>query len=95
MSRRGLREIEWGIHEWDHKLCIYGLGTIEPTRFLDMVRNLAGSGAPQDVRDALTPDEVRHMRFRPLSPSEARERGLDWGVLETEEGGYQVTSVIV
>jgi len=46
-----------------------------------------------DARTKLTVEDVEHIRFRPMSPTEARGHGLDWGVFQTDTGGYPVTAV--
>jgi len=91
---KGLREIEWGLYAGgDNKLCIYDNGHVDPVVFLKRVRSMANSSAPDDVRAALTEQDVNHIRFRSMSPSEARSWGADSGVMEAEDGrGYPVTA---
>lgn len=93
-----LREISFGTPVDDPDgYCIYCLGHVEsPEAFLHAVRDLKPSEIPLDARQALTVDDVEFIRFRPMSPSEARGYGLTWGVMQVPEGetnGYPVTAV--
>jgi hypothetical protein len=94
-SRKGLREVPWGLTGDPEEICIYDNGHIDPAEFLARVRAWDASDIAQADRDALTVDDVRHVRFCPMSPTEARQRGLDYGVIQTLDGGYPVTVVIL
>jgi hypothetical protein len=85
-----LREIQW-----DDSLCIYTNGHLDPAEFLDAVRAMQHSDVLYEDRAALTVEHVEHVRFRPLSPYEARSIGCDWGVMRTDVGGYPVTAVVL
>ena len=96
--KKGLREIEFGYYagEAQNKICIYDNGHIEPSEFLGRVASFSSSCVPLDARLALTAGDVKHTRFRPMSPSEARRWGADYGVFEAEDGrGYAVTLVLL
>ena len=75
--------------------CIYTNRHIDQSEFLEAVKAMRISEVPDDARHALTLDDVRHTRFRPLSPHEAKGWGLTWGVMEVSDGevGYPVTAV--
>jgi hypothetical protein len=73
--------------------CIYANGHIDPLAFLDAVRSMKSSETPNDVRMRLTTEDVKHLRFRPLSPTEAKRNGASCGIYETETGGYPITAV--
>lgn len=89
-----LKEIPFGTPAYDaDAYCIYTNGHVDPLVFLDAVRAMKGSDVPEDARAALTVEDVEHIRFRPMSPTEARENGLTSGVFQTETGGYPVTAV--
>ena len=98
-SRKGIREIGWGINESDDKVCIYDNGTWEPEEFLKEIRQSCHLDTPADALDSLTIEDVQHLRFRPMSPYEAKAWGADWGVMDcTEEQGprgYPVTAIIL
>lgn len=89
-----LKEIPFGtpIDDPDGS-CIYTNGHVDKSAFLEAVKDMADSDIPEDARGALELEDVEYVRFRPLSPSEARASGLTWGVIETGEGGYPVTAV--
>lgn len=90
-----LKEISWGPAGDADEVCIYTNGHVPPDGFLEAIRCLTTSDVPDDTRSALTPQDVKHTRFRPMSPSEARSMGYDHGVMEAEEEhrGYPVTAV--
>lgn len=93
-KRKGLREISWGINDSDGGTCIYDNGHIDAGEFLEMVRGFRQSNTPQEARDALSADDVEHLRFRPMSPTEACGWGCDYGVMECDgQRGYPVTAV--
>ena len=98
-KRKGIREIAWGYDECDGKVCIYDNGHLDKAKFLTDIELFADHlETPRDVLVHLTIDQVKHLRFRPMSPSEAKNWGADWGVMDcTGEGnrGYPVTAVIV
>jgi hypothetical protein len=92
----GLKEIPFGTPMDDPDgYCIYVNGhDIEVGKFLDAVHAWDASEVPEDARKALTVDDVERIRFRSMSPSEARGHGLTWGVIQTHDGtGYPVTAV--
>ena len=91
-KRKGIREIEW-----DGKVCIYDNGHIDPEQFLASVRDSRTSDVSEERRAELTVSDVEHVRFRPMSPYEARVWGCNSGVMEAEEKeqGYPVTRVII
>ena len=96
--RKGIREIGWGYNENEGKVCIYDNGHLDKAKFItDIEINAKRLDTPLDVLIHLTVEDVQHLRFRPMSPSEAKSWGADWGVMEcTEEGrGYPVTAVIL
>lgn len=89
-----LKEIPFGTPVGDPDgYCIYANGHLDPVAFLDAVKGWEQSEVPDDVRAELTAEDVKHIRFRPMSPTEARSNGLSWGVMQTESGGYPVTAV--
>lgn len=89
-----LREIPFGIPIDDPDgCCIYTNRHVDKAAFLDAVKIMTGSDIPDDARAALNLEDVEYIRFRPMSPSEARGYGITWGVMETERGGYPVTAV--
>lgn len=97
MKRGVLREIEWGTGagEFLNKTAIYRLGHVEPADFLALVLS-ANLDTPRDVIESVQLSEVKYMRLRPMSPSEARSWGCDSGVMEADAGrGYAVTAIIV
>ena len=75
MKKRGLREIPFGPAGDADEVCIYDNGHLDPTEFLVAVREMKGSDVPDEVRAALKVEDVKHIRFRPMSPSEARRSG--------------------
>jgi len=91
---KGLREIPWGIPESD-QTCIYDNGHIDAAEFLQRVRDWNASDVHSEYRSALTLADVEYLRFRPMSPSEARQYGVDSGIIRTLEGGYPVTAVML
>ena len=94
MSKIKLKEIPFGTPVDDPDgYCIYTNGHIDPATFLDAVKSMTNSDIPDDARAELTLDDVEYIRFRPMSPTEARKKGLHWGVFQTETGGYPVTAV--
>lgn len=94
MSRKGIREIEWGPSAGFGGSCIYDNGHIAPEAFLAAVQAAAHLDTPEDVRRGFTAADVQHLRFRPMSPSEAKRWGCDSGVLEAEgDRGYPVTAI--
>lgn len=99
MAKDSLKEIEWGLCAGgdNARICIYALGNLEPECFLALVRRKQDSDIPFEAREALDVLDVEHVRFRPMSPSEARAWGCDSGVIEATEGdrGYAVTRVIL
>lgn len=95
MRRKGLREIEWGLPGGDrNKTVIYDNGHEDPEAFLRRVVADKTLDTPLDVRQALTAADVEHMRFRAMSPTEAKSWDCDSGVLEceSETRGYPVTA---
>ena len=92
--RKGLREIDW-MCNCVEKVCIYDNGHILPNEFLARVRGWVDSDVPQENREALSSKDVRHLQFRPMSPTEAHQYGLDYGVVETDKRGYPVTAVLI
>ena len=95
---KGLREIEWGhcAGEMMNRTCIYDNGVIPPEQFLRTIRECSTLDTPADIREALKQEDVQHIRFRPMSPSECRCWGCDFGVMEAEgENGYPVTAIFV
>jgi len=90
-----LRELPWGPSGDADETCIYDNGHIDPVEFLSAVRAMTCTDVPQDTRDALVASDVQHIRFRPMSPTEAQSLGYDSGVMETETGGYLVTAVML
>ena len=97
-SRKGIREIGWGISDCEGRTCIYDNGHLDKAKFItDIELNAGRLDTPRDVLIHLTADNVQHLRFRPMSPAEAKSWGADYGVMDvTEEGrGYPVTAVIL
>lgn len=96
-SRKGIREIGWGFSEDEGKTCIYDNGHWDKEAFLKEIRQSCHLDTPADVLSDLTAADVQHLRFRPMAPSEAKNWGADYGVMDcTEEGrGYPVTAVIL
>lgn len=94
-----LKEIAWGLAgDTSGKICIYANGHLPIADFLEAVKSFNSSDVPAESRCALTESDVRHTRFRPMSPSEARSMGYDYGVMEADEEmhrGYPVTEVLV
>ena len=93
-----LKEICFGPDGDADEFCIYANGHLPIGDFLEAVKSFNSSDVPPDVRCALTEGDVRHTRFRPMSPSEARGMGYDHGVMEADEEmhrGYPVTAVFV
>jgi hypothetical protein len=89
-----LKEIPFGTPVDDPDgCCIYTNKHVDKSEFLDAVKSMRGSNVPDDARAALTIEDVEHIRFRPMSPTEARGNGISWGVFETDTGGYPVTAV--
>lgn len=89
-----LKEIPFGTPIDDPDgYCIYTLGHVDKALFVAAVKCMPNSDIPKDVRDEVEVGDVEHIRFRSMSPSEARGHGLTWGVMQTEQGGYQVTAV--
>jgi hypothetical protein len=100
MPRRakGLREIEWGhcAGEMMNSTCIYDNGVIPAEEFLRIVRESTVLDTPADVRQTLKPEDVQHIRFRPMPPSECRSWGCDYGVLAADgDRGYPVAAAFV
>ena len=96
MSKNGLREVPWGISDDCEEVCIYDNGHIEADAFIQSVVAFASSDVPKDTRETLTAEDVQYLRFRPMSPSEARAWGCTSGVMKAEGGrGYPVTAVIL
>ncbi len=93
----GLKELEWcsGYGEGSDKTCLYANGHIDKAEFLTAVKACRWSDVPQDAREALTLDDVQQCMFRRMSPSEARARGYDSGMLQDENGKMKVTMVIL
>ena len=90
-----LREIPFGPCGDADETCIYDNGHIDPEEFLRAVREMKGSDIPDEARAALTVADVQHIRFRPMSPTEAKSQGYDFGVMKTKVGGYPVTVVML
>ena len=91
-----LKEIPFGTPVDDPDgYCIYINGhEVEACAFLSAVHAWGASEVPEDARQALTLEDVERIRFRPMSPSEARGHGLTWGVIQSDdETGYPVTAV--
>jgi len=89
-----LREIPFGTPIDDPDgYCLYTNKHVDKAAFLEAVRTMVGSDIPEDARASLSLDDVEYIRFRPMSPTEARSHGITWGVMETETGGYPVTAV--
>lgn len=96
MTKKGFREIEWGPLGTDRdKTCIYDNGHIDPATFLRNLRMWSNCSFDAQDLSELKESDVEHVRFRPMSPSEAREKDCDHGVMETSEGGYPVTRVVL
>lgn len=94
MSKIKLKEIPFGTPVDDPDgYCIYANGHLDPASFLDAVKSMSGGEVPDDARSELTIDDVEYVRFRPMSPTEARQNGVHWGVVQVETGGYPVTAV--
>ena len=94
MKKKGIREIEWGVSAGDGGSCIYDNGHIPAEQFLSAVKEADHLDTPKDVREAYTVDDVEHLRFRPMSPTEARNWGCDYGVMECDgQRGYPVTAI--
>ena len=94
MRRKGIREIEWGVSAGYGGTCIYDNGHISAEQFLVAVKDSKHLNTPIDVRVKFTVDEVQHLRFRPMSPSEALNWGCDHGVIEADgQRGYPVTAI--
>lgn len=94
-KRIHLRELEWN-NGWSVdqvKTVIYTNGHIDKEEFLRVVKESPMLDTPRESRDALTAENVSHCRFRPMSPSEAREKGYDSGVMKDESGRWKVTMV--
>lgn len=88
-----LREIPFGTPIYDPDgYCVYTNKHVDKSAFLDAIKTMIGSDIPDDARDALTLEDIEYIRFRPMSPTEARGHGITWGVMETEDGGYPVTA---
>lgn len=94
-----LKEIAWGLAgDTSGEICIYANSHLPIAEFLEAVKSFNSSDVPHDVRCALTKGDVRHARFRPMSPGEARSMGYDYGVMEADEEmhrGYPVTAVFL
>jgi len=86
-----LKELPWG----EDQVCIYANGHVGPIGFLAAVKTFSGSDIPQDARDALVLDDVKHTRFTRMSPSECAGLGFDWGFWEQKDGRYKVTAVFL
>lgn len=84
-----LKELSWG----ETQTAIYVNGHVGPIGFLKAVKESQSSDVPQDARDALTLDDVKHDRWTRMSPSEASARGWDWGFWRQKIGRYKVTVV--
>jgi len=87
---KGLREICFGLAG---ETVIYDNGHQDKDKFLAAIKTWGQSDLPDDAIDSLTVDDVEHTRFSPMSPTQARCRGFDYGVLLTIAGGYPVTMV--
>lgn len=91
-----LKEIPFGTPIDDPDgYCIYANGHVDASEFLAAVKSMAASDVPEDVRAELTVADVEYCRFRPMSPTEARGHGIDWGVVQTDTAGRPVTAVKV
>ena len=94
-----LRELEWNAGLSRSQTVIYDNGHIDPEKSLALVREAAWMDTDEGCLAALTVADVKHTRFRPMSPSEAKSRGYDTGVMLVGEGesyrGYPVTMVEV
>lgn len=89
-----LREIPFGTPIDDPDgYCIYTTGHVDKSAFLEAAKAMTGCDTPDDARAALGLDDVEHIRFRPMSPSEAASHGLTWGVMQCAAKGYKVTAV--
>ncbi|MGA7791821.1 MAG: hypothetical protein WCA19_02205 [Candidatus Acidiferrales bacterium] len=86
-----LKELPWG----EDQTCIYVNGHVGPIHFLASVKAFLASGVPQDARDALVLDDVKHTRFTRMSPTECARQGFDWGFWEQKDGRYKVTAVFI
>lgn len=96
-KRIELKEIPWGtpVDDPDGTI-IYANGHVDKTEFLSAVKAWPMSDVPDDTRAELTIDDVEHICFKRMSPTEARGNGLGWGVWQTQPGetcGYPVTAV--
>ena len=93
-GRKGIREIEWGQCAGEGGSCIYDNGHIDKTDFLKMLRESCHLDTPADVLCDLDESRVVHTRFRPMSPSEAKNWGGDYGVMQADgQRGYPVTAI--
>ena len=92
-----LRELEWDTGMSQSRIVIYDNGHIDPEKFLALVRGTTWLNSDKACLSALTIADVKHARFRPMSPSEAKSRGYDTGVMQVGEGesyrGYPITMV--
>ena len=89
-----LKEISFGTPIDDpDQTCIYTNGHIDRAEFLAAVKDWDSSDVPKEYRAELSESDVEHIRFRPMSPTEARSHGIDWGVMESADRGYKVTAV--
>jgi hypothetical protein len=86
-----LKELPWG----EDQTCIYVNGHVGPVHFLQAVKAFAGSDVPQESRETLILDDVKHTRFTRMSPTECASKGFDWGFWEQKDGRYKVTAVFV
>lgn len=71
---------------------LYANGHIDKEAFLKALREAPGIDTPRDCIEAFTAQDVEHVYFRRMSPSEARQRGLDWGWWKGE-GRYKMTGL--
>ena len=93
-EKKRFREIEWGVSAGFGGTCIYDNGHIPADLFLISVKAAKHLDTPMDVREDFKVDEVQYLRFRPMSPSEARNWGCDHGVMEADgQRGYPVTAI--
>lgn len=98
MSKPGkikLKELEWntGYSEDQTKTCIYANGHVDKAAFLEAVQACDWMDVPKDAREALTLENIEHCMFRRMSPSEARAKGYDSGMMKDPDGSLKITMV--
>lgn len=97
-KRMKIREIAWDIGGSHEKTLLYASGKFPPDAFLAECRKWS-CDCGNDLLEPLKDSDVQYLRFRPMSPSEAKSRGYDTGVMdctgEPNYRGYAVTAVFV